>query len=140
MALGMRCRGITAKGEACRAPAAMVDPTTRFCRSHAPGASERLREQGKRGGEATRRRFRGSGLPSEELGDLDTVEDAQRWLRLTAQAVGERRLTHSEGASMVRAVEAWMKCEDVRLRAQDLRDVQAQIEQLKGKAKMEVVR
>ena len=140
MARVARCRGITAKGELCRAPASMVDPMTDFCPSHAPGSAERLRAQGKRGGEATRRRFQSAGLPAERLGSLDCVEDALRWLEEIAKAVGARELSASEGQTMTGAVREWIKGEDVRLRARDLRDLQAQIRELKGKANMRVVK
>jgi len=90
-----------------------------------------LREAGRRGGKTTAKRFKSPGLPAEELGPLDTVEDAQRWLKRIAQAVGERRLTHSEGATMTRAVKAWIQSEDTRLRASDLQELQEQIAELK---------
>lgn len=130
MAPERRCQAARADGHPCGAPSHLVDPSTGLCPSHAPGASERLSEAGRKGAEATARKLRGAGLPAEELGPLETVEDAQRWLRLIAQAVGERRLSHSEGTSMTRAVKAWIDTEDVRLRARDLRDLQDQLAEL----------
>lgn len=136
----LTCSGTTAKGEPCRAPEALVDPFSKYCPVHTPGAAERLREIGKRGGEASAKRFKAAGLSSIELGELQTIEDAQRWFRLIAQAVGERKLTHSEGASMTRAVEAWSKSEDVRLRSQDLRELQMKVRELQGKRALERVK
>jgi len=131
MASDQRCKGTTSSGDPCAAPAGFVDPSSGYCASHDPEMREMLREAGRRGGRATAKRFRGSGLPAEELGDLQTVEDAQRWLRLIAQAVGERRITHSEGSSMTGAVKAWIRSEDTRLRAADLQELQEQIAELK---------
>lgn len=126
-----RCQATTASGAPCRAPSALVDPSQGLCPAHQPGASERLAEAGRKGAETTARKLRGDGLHPEELGALETVEDAQRWLKRIAQAVGQRQLTHSEGASMTRAVEAWIRSEDTRLRAVDLRELQNQIAELK---------
>ena len=48
------------------------------------------REAGRKGGHATNRKLEGGGLPSERLGPLETIADAQRWLkrRWIADAVG----------------------------------------------------
>jgi len=125
------CRGMTTKGQPCGAPPELVDPSSGYCASHDPEMREMLREAGRRGGQTTAKRFKSPGLPAEELGPLESVEDAQRWLRLIAQAVGERRITHSEGSSMTRAVKAWIQSEDTRLRATHLQELQEQIAELK---------
>ena len=121
-----RCKAKNAKGDLCGAPESMVDPVTGLCPSHVPGAKERLSEIGHRGGEATKRKFGGRGLPRDALGPLETIKDAQRWLRLIAQAVGER-----------------IKAEDARVASEDLATLKAQIsevsEGIKGTRKLEVI-
>ncbi len=138
-----RCKAKNAKGDLCGAPESMVDPVTGLCPSHVPGAKKRLSEIGHRGGEATKRKFGGRGLPRDALGPLESIHDAQRWLRLIAQAVGERMLTHSEGQSMTAAVREWVKAEDARVASEDLATLKAQIsevrEGIKGTRKLEVI-
>ena len=125
------CKAKNAHGAPCGAPESLVDPATGFCPSHGPGASQRMVEIGRKGAEATKRKYAGGGLPSEHLGSLETIRDAQRWLRMIAEAVGERRLTYSEGQSMTAAVREWIKAEDARLRAEDLQELQAEVADLK---------
>lgn len=131
MARELSCKGTTTKGDPCGAPASMVDPETGFCPSHQPGARERLVEQGKKGAEATRRRFSGGGLSAERLGELRTLEDAQRWLQEIARAVGAREITHGEGQAMTAAVREWIKGEDARLRSEELAALQEQVAELR---------
>lgn len=73
----------------------------------------------------------GKGLNAARLGELTTVEDAQRWLRTIAQAVAEKRLTHNEGRTMTGAVREWIRAEDIRLRAVDLEELRGQLAELK---------
>ena len=117
-------------GTSCRSPEAFVDPDTGLCRQHGPGAAERMAEQGRKGALATKKRFGGISLPSDRLGPLETIHDAQRWLRLIAGAVGARQLTHSEGQSMTVSVREWVKAESERLKVEDLEELRAQVAEL----------
>lgn len=84
------CKANTVSGDPCKAPATLVDKDG-FCHAHAPGASERLSEAGRKGAAASAQRFRTPGLDSSALGDLETITDAQRWLR----AIGRGAVTVS---------------------------------------------
>ncbi len=50
-----RCRAKNAEGKPCRAPEGMVDPITRYCPAHRPGATERFREAGRKGAKVSTR-------------------------------------------------------------------------------------
>ena len=123
------CKGKTKAGKDCQSP--IVDRDG-YCPAHGPDGTARMRQRGKRGGDATRRRFSGAGLSADCLGTLKSISDAQRWLRLISQAVGQRQLTHSEGQAMTAGVREWLKAEDSRLRAEDLAELQAQVKRLKN--------
>ena len=135
-----RCRGQTKEGKQCESP--FVDKDG-YCPAHGPDGTQRMRDRGQKGGDATRRRFSGAGLSADRLGSLETISDAQRWFRLIAQAVGERELSYSEGQSMTSSIREWVKAEDARVASEDLAALKAQIAEvrdgLKGNPKLEVV-
>lgn len=86
----------------------------------------------------------GKGLDAEALGSLETVRDAQRWLRMIAEGVVTGKLKPQEGTTGVRALEAWLKAEQDRVAADDLTELREQLaevrESLKANKKMEVVK
>lgn len=125
---GQRCRGTTKDGKPCRSP--FVDRDG-LCPAHGVDGTLRMRHRGQKGGTVTRQRYSGAGLPRDRLGALKTVEDAQRWLRLIAEAVGARELSHSEGSGMVQSVKAWLSAEDLRLRGEDLSELRNQISEIR---------
>ena len=131
MAIELKCQALTAKGKPCASPSRLVDPDTGLCGAHDPAKTERLKEAARKGGNATALRFKPSGLSSDRLGPLETIHDAQRWLRLIAGAVGARQLTHSEGQSMTASVREWVKAESERLKVEDLEELRAQVAELK---------
>lgn len=104
----MRCSAMVA-GEPCNAPEGLVDETG-LCQSHRD--PEGMRERGRKGGEATREALARPGLTSEELGSLETIEDAQRWLRLIGEGVVTKRLDRGDASAAVKAIEAWLKADD----------------------------
>ena len=94
-----RCRAKNAEGKPCRAPEGMVDPITRYCPAHRPGATERLREAGKTGAEvSTRLKQKATGLSSDELPPLDSPQAAATWLEAIGRAVACGRLAIIEKA------------------------------------------
>lgn len=105
----MRCKAERADGSPCGAPEKFVDPETGFCPSHAPDASRRLSEAGRKGAEATNRRFRGEKLSEEELPPLDSPQAAEIWLETIARAVATGRLSASEGNAIRGNVRDWLK-------------------------------
>ena len=143
MAPERRCEARTASGEPCQAPPSLVNPERGLCLSHSPGASERLAEAGRRGAEATAKRFhRNPGLDASVLGDLETVKDAQRWLRAIGEGAVTGKLKAQEATAGVRAVEAWMAAERDRVAVDELTELKAQLqevrESLKGGRRLEV--
>jgi hypothetical protein len=136
-----RCREKNAKGEPCRAPASLVDPLSRCCPAHGPGAKERLSEQGKVGAQVTKQvRRKGKGLRPGELGPLNAPEDAKRWLRIIGRAVAEGRLRSRDGDAATRAVREWLRAYDVGTVAERLEQLQMHVEQLKGGKKLRSVK
>lgn len=127
-----RCKGVTKAGKPCQSP--FVDRDG-YCPAHGTDGSARMRHRGQKGGTVTGQRWSGAGLPRDRLGPLETVTDAQRWLRLIAEGVGARELTHSEGGSMVQSVRAWMLAEDLRLRGEDLSELRKQVAELRKQGK-----
>ena len=121
-------RGKTRAGKPCKSPVVDRDG---FCPSHGPDGTARMRHRGQKGGAATKARYRGNGLPRDRLGPLETIQDAQRWLRMIAEAVGSREITHSEGQSMTTAVREWVRAEGERLKAEDLAALQEQVAELR---------
>lgn len=89
----------------------MVGPDG-FCPSHGPDAAERLSEAGRKGAEATNRRFRGEKLSEEELPPLDSPHAAEVWLETIARAVATGRLSASEGNAVRGNVRDWLKARE----------------------------
>jgi hypothetical protein len=131
----LKCQGTTTSGEPCKAPGTLVDPETGLCPSHAPGASERLAEAGRRGAEATARRFKAPGLDPSDLGDLESVQDAQRWLRRIGEGVVTGKLRAQEATAGVRAIETWLKAEQDRVASDELAELRAQLVELRESLK-----
>ena len=139
-----RCKGTNAKGEPCGVKEGVVDPETGFCPAHGPGASERMAERGRKGAKAMHARYRAGGLDPDALGDLGTVRDAQRWLRMIALGVTTGKLQPREGTTGVRAIEAWLKAEQDRVAADEVSELRAQLDEVRESLKkgrnLEVVR
>ena len=104
-----RCSGQNSQGEPCGAPSSLVSRVTGLCPAHAPGGLERLRDAGRRGAEATARRFRNGGLAPDDLPPLRSPQDAERWAEVVGRAVAERRLTHSEGRAVASLIREFLK-------------------------------
>ncbi len=130
-----QCRGINAQGDPCKAHPNMVDENG-WCPAHGPGAQERLREQGKKGGAALRRKWQAiRGLEPEDLGPLDTHEDAKRWLEVIGKAVLSNTIDSKAAHAGARAVETWLKAEGERVTMTVVEDLKAEIDRLKAELK-----
>lgn len=132
MAPEPRCTGTTASGSPCKAPANLLDPKTGFCPSHAPGASERLSEFGRKGARATARKHSKPGLDAQELGPLRTHEDAQSWLETIGRAVATGRLSDRQAQAAIRAVAEWVKAEGERATAEVINELRSEIDRVKA--------
>ena len=135
-----RCKAIKPDGERCRTPEHLVDPSTGLCLSHAPGASERLAEAGRKGAEATRRRFKRTGLEPDELPPLNSPETAELWLENIGRAVSTGRIGHHEASAAVRAIREWLRAHDAGKVTARVSDLQKQLEQLRKGSKLKAVR
>lgn len=82
-----------------------------------------MADRGRKGAEATARKWKGKGLDPDELPALDGPQAAAQWLQVIGRAVATGRLGHREGATVVRAVEAFLKAHD----AGDIADQVGQI-------------
>lgn len=122
----MRCKAERADGSPCKTPERFVDPDTGYCPSHGPDAAERLSEAGRKGAEATNRRYRGEKLSEEELPPLDSPQAAEIWLENVGRAIATGRLSSAEGNAVKSTVREW-------LRAREAGEMQDRIEELEEK-------
>lgn len=75
------CRGTRVDGRPCKAPERMLDAKG-LCPAHGPGATERLREAGKKGAEVSiRLKQKEKGLSPDELPPLDSPQAAAKACR-----------------------------------------------------------
>lgn len=121
--------GVTKDGRPCPV-AANLGPTG-FCPWHDPDKTRRSAIQAAAAGGAT------PGLSVEHLGSLETIDDAVRWTKLIGTALARRDITPSEANALMRVLAQWHKNEDLRLRREDLRELERQIAEMqraKGKA------
>ena len=105
------CKAKNAHGAPCGAPESLVDAATGFCPSHGPGASQRMVEIGRKGAEATKRKYAGGGLPSKHLGSLETIKIAARSTRLHRRP-RPKIPGHSTDVGIVAALEALKRKRD----------------------------
>ena len=98
----LRCKGMKANVERCRSR--FVNGQTGFCPAHGPGASERMSAMGKRGGSVKSPRRKISDLP-----ELQTAEDAQKWLEYIGRAVLHGYMDSREANVARQVVSDWRK-------------------------------
>jgi len=90
-----------------------------------------MRRRGLRGGRATKEAWKRPGVAPDELGPLETVEDAQRWLRILASAVVSGRLDKGDAVAATRGVEVWLRASDS-LTEGDMERLAEKIEAIQG--------
>lgn len=112
MAPERRCAHEYDDGSPCQAPSSFVDPETGYCPSHGPGASERLSEIGRKGGEAKARKDRRQGLEEDALPELDSPQAAEKLLEVVARAVATGALGHNEAKAVARLVREWLRARE----------------------------
>lgn len=122
------CKAERADGTPCQAPEEMVDPATGYCPSHGPEAAERLSEAGRKGAEATNRRYRGEKLSEEELPPLDSPRAAEIWLENVGRAVATGRLSSAEGNAVKSAVREWLRAREAGEQADRIAALEEQLE------------
>lgn len=137
-----RCKGSRADGEPCGAPPEFVDPETGLCPSHQEGASERLREAGRRGAEATKRRYSGGGLVPEDLPPLTSHEAAEAWTDAIGRAAATGNLSGAAANAAMRAVETFLSARERSESREKLEQIRREIAEAAGEgdADLEVLR
>ena len=95
---------------------------------------ERAREMGRRGGLARRRPLRLDQVEAE-LGDLETIEDAQRWLRRIALWAAAGLLHGAVASACNRSVEVWLKGQEARVTRELAERLRKRVEELETQLK-----
>jgi len=72
-----------------------------------------MAELGRKGAEATARRFRGTGIdPEADLPPLDGPRACERWLEVIGRAVAEGSLSHNAGRTLAGIVREWLRANE----------------------------
>ena len=82
-----------------------MDLSTGACPAHAPGGRQTMRERARKGGEATSKKLRRSGLSPSDLPPLRTHQDAQAWLETVGRAVLTGRITDPSPTDRTRSID-----------------------------------
>ena len=69
---------------------------------------------------------------------LETLEDAQAWLKRIASAVLAGDVTHQQANAASKALKTWLDAEGARLEAADVEELQALAKALQGRPEAEV--
>ncbi len=93
---------------------------------------ETARRQGAKGGRAKARRKLTLERVEEELGPLETVDDAMRRLDRLGLWISAGMLSGSQGGAAVRSIEVWLRGHETRLTERVVDDLQADVERLKA--------
>lgn len=99
----------------------------------------KAREAGRRGGKASGRRRLSLDKVEAELGSLDSLEDAQRWLRMIALWTAAGMLTGAAGNVCVRSVEVWLKGAEAKLSREITTELRRRLEDIESQAKQQRV-
>lgn len=96
---------------------------------------ETARREGAKGGRAKARTKLTLTQVENELGTLDTLEDAQRRLDRIGVWALAGLLAGSVAGSAVRSVEVWVKTHESRLTTEVVQELRERLEQLEGEIK-----
>jgi len=98
---------------------------------------------GAKGGRVSRLRRLSLEKVEAELGELNSIEDAQRWLRTIAMWTAAGMLTGAAGNVCVRSVEVWVKANESKLTrevVESLRNRLHELEQKFGQRNVKAIR
>lgn len=126
------CRGVRDDGQPCE-QSEMLDEDG-LCPAHREGARERLREAGRRGGEATARRHRSEEdtLESEELGQLESHSDAKARLDLICRAVLTGRIGRERADPSIRAIREWVSAHQAEVADEKLAELERRLAEIEA--------
>ncbi len=124
--------GNKADGTPCESPT--VDPETGFCSAHGPGASARMRERGRKGGEAFVRNVRrkGAAKADEVPPAPETMADAARWASWVAFGVTTGKLDPKIGDVAVRAIREFRSAHEKAELEAEVQRLRAKVAELRG--------
>ena len=120
------CAGLNVKGEPCESPFVGKEG---FCNAHGPGGQERMKRLAQKGGIKSRQP---SGLDPNELGPLETHENAQAWLETLGRAVACGRLSDRQAQAAIRAVGEWVRTAGERATSEVLIELRDEIDRVKA--------
>ena len=89
------------------------------------------KKAGSKGGRATADKYRKRGLSLEQLGELETIDDAKRWLALIGQHVLSGGLNRQDGDVGIRAVRAWLEAHGSSIASEALEELRGQVKDLR---------
>ena len=97
---------------------------------------EKARQAGRKGGRAKARMKLNLARVEEELGQLDTLDDAERWLRTIGIWAAAGMLAGAVASACVRSIEVWLRSFEKRSIEAEIDELREQVEALKkGKLK-----
>jgi hypothetical protein len=129
------CQGVKDDGSACMIDPRFVDDESGYCMAHDPEkGTKRMSELGRLGQEAIQRKAAAKGITEEELGPLETLDDAKRWLEVIGKAVAQGRLSDRAGGTVVRAVSEWVKAFESGTSAEMYQSLKKKLAHLEGEA------
>jgi len=100
-----RCQHVKDDGERCGVTFGLSD--NGFCLHHDPERIEEAQAARKRGGEATAKKLRKSGLDADDLPPLTSHEAAEIWTDRIGRAAATGSLPSSAAQAALRAVREW---------------------------------
>jgi hypothetical protein len=102
-----RCKAKRRDGTPCGVRGSLINGRTGLCPAHEHGKAWSL-ENARRGGEATRRRWR----TDVKLPALDSHENAQRWKEIAGIAVARGEISAKEALAIISAAREWQRSDD----------------------------
>lgn len=96
---------------------------------------ERAREAARKGGHAKAARRLTLGRVEAELGALDTLEDAMRWLRTIGLWAAAGMLAGAVASACNRSVEVWVRAHESKLTREVVDQLRARLEELEAELK-----
>lgn len=131
-----RCKGVDGKGRKadgtpCEAP--FVDESG-YCPAHRPGGTADMRERGRKGAEATRRKLKGRGtVKADEVPPPpETMADAAKWASWIPFAVTTGKLDPKIGDVAVRAIREFRGAYEKAALEAEIQELRAKVAAMKG--------
>ncbi len=132
MGLVLRCKAKCADSTPCESPSKLINPENGLCRSHDPSLREAIKAAGRKGGAATARRFKSTGMDEADLPPLTSPEVAEIWLERIARCVATGGLPHQDARAATSALQQWLKAHEVGKLVDRLETLREQLQSVKA--------